>query len=214
MLDLAHRTEETTPRRGAGRPLDMAKRDAILDAAERVFADEGYSASLDRVADAASVSKQTIYKHFNAKDGLFDAMVLRRAERMTEPLALADASRPVPDVLRALGLRFLELMASTPFQCLLRVILSAGTDSELAAHFYRTGPSASLGRIAAYLQRCHADGSLDIPDALLAAEQFYGLLNGHTQLRGLLGVQGPMGEAEMARRVDGAVRVFLAAYGK
>ncbi len=214
MPDDARRIDGETRRRGAGRPLDLGKRNAILDAAEQVFAEEGYAASLDRVADAACVSKQTIYKHFSAKDGLFDAMILRRAERMTEPLTMADASQPVPEVLRALGLRFLELMASNQLHCLLRIILSAGADNELAAHFYRTGPAASLGRIAAYLQRCHAEGRLDIPDALLAAEQFYGLLNGHTQLRGLLGVQPPMGDAEMARRVDGAVRVFLAAYGR
>ncbi|MFV3074478.1 TetR/AcrR family transcriptional regulator [Niveispirillum fermenti] len=206
------RTAGMPRRRGAGRPMDPAKRDAILLAAERIFAEEGYTASMDRVAELAGVSKQTIYKHFSAKDRLFDAMVIRRAERMTEPVTMADPARPVPDVLTALGHRFLELMADGQFHCLLRVILSAGAGTGLAGHFYQTGPLVSLERIAAYLRRQHDAGRLDVPDPLLAAEQFYGLLNGHVQLRGLLGVQPALTDDQKAARVAAAVRVFLAAH--
>lgn len=207
-----HAATGRSPRRGAGRPLDLAKRDAILDAAEQVFAEEGYAASMDRIAESAGVSKQTIYKHFNAKDRLFDAMVMRRSERMTEPVTMADPARPVAEVLNDLGLRFLDLMAGGQLNCLLRTLVSAGKDTELARHFYKTGPSVSLSRIAAYLRRQQAEGRVDVPDPLLAAEHFFGLLNGHTQMRGLLGVLPPMTEAEKAARTAAAVRVFLAAY--
>lgn len=199
-------------RRGAGRPLDMAKRDAILDAAEEVFAQDGYAASMDRVADVAGVSKQTIYKHFAAKDRLFDAMVVRRSERMTEPVTMADPARPVAEVMTNLGQRFLDLMAGGQLNCLLRTLLSAGAGTEMARHFYQTGPAVSLGRIATYLKRQHDEGRLTVPDPMLAAEHFFGLLNGHVQLRGLLGVLPPMGEDERRARVDAAVQVFLAAY--
>lgn len=201
-------------RRGAGRPLDMAKRDAILDAAETVFAEEGYAASMDRVAEVAGVSKQTIYKHFAAKDRLFDAMVTRRSERMTEPVTMADPGRPVAEVLTSLGERFMDLLAGGPFNCLLRTLISAGNNSDLSQHFYQTGPAISLARIAAYLKRQHMEGRLDAPDPMLAAEHFFGLINGHTQLRGLTRVQQPMGDAERQTRIAAAVRVFLAAYGK
>lgn len=207
--------EDAMPvRRGAGRPLDMAKRDAILDAAETVFAQDGYGASMDKVAEMAGVSKQTIYKHFAAKDRLFDAMVVRRSERMTEPVTMADPDRPVAEVLTNLGHRFLELMAGKQLNCLLRVILSAGAETELARHFYQTGPAISLARIAAFLKRQHDEGRLNIPDPMQAAEHFFGLLNGHTQLRGLLGVLPPMSDAEKQARTAAALKVFLAAYGK
>lgn len=201
-------------RRSTGRPLDMAKRDAILDAAEQVFAQDGYAASMDRVAEAAGVSKQTIYKHFAAKDRLFDAMVVRRSERMTEPLTMGDPGRPVAEVLTHLGQRFLDLMAGGSLNCLLRTLLSAGTETEMARHFYQTGPAISLGRMTAYLKRQHDEGRLDVPDPALAAEHFFGLLNGHVQLRGLLGVLSPMGEEQRQARVQAAVRVFLAAYAR
>ncbi|MFV3130210.1 TetR/AcrR family transcriptional regulator [Niveispirillum sp. KHB5.9] len=201
------------PRR-AGRPLDMAKRDAILDAAEDAFIQDGYGASMDKVAEMAGVSKQTIYKHFTAKDRLFDAMVVRRSERMTEPVTMADPDRPVAEVLTNLGHRFLNLIMGGQMICLLRVILSAGSDTELGEHFYQTGPSVSLSRIAAYVRRLHGEGRLNAPDPLQAAEHFIGLVNGNMQLRGLLGVLQPMTEAERAARVAAAVRVFLAAYGK
>lgn len=206
--------EGNAPRRGAGRPLDMTKRDAILDAAEIVFAEEGYSASMDRVAELAGVSKQTIYKHFTAKDRLFDAMVIRRSERMTEPVTMADPGRPVAEVLTNLGLRFLELLVGGPLNCLLRTLLSAGTGTEMGRHFYQTGPAVSLARIAAYLKRQHEQGQLNVPDPMLAAEHFFGLMNGHAQLRGLLGVADSMDEAQRQARVAAGVRVFLAAYGK
>ncbi|GGE88322.1 TetR/AcrR family transcriptional regulator [Niveispirillum cyanobacteriorum] len=201
-------------RRGAGRPLDMTKRDAILDAAEDVFAREGYGASMDRVAEVAGVSKQTIYKHFSAKDRLFDAMVVRRSERMTEPVTMGDPAAPPAEVLTNLGLRFLELMVEGQLNCLLRTMLSAGAQSEMSGHFYQTGPAVSLSRLGSYLKRQHDEGRLSIPDPMLAAEQFFGLMNGHVQLRGLLGVLPAMGDAERQARVDAAVRVFMAAYGR
>ena len=206
--------EGTIPRRAAGRPPDMAKRDAILDAAEDVFADEGYGASMDRVAEMAGVSKQTIYKHFAAKDRLFDAMVARRSERITEPVMMADAARPVAEVMADLGARFMDLMVDGQLNCLLRTLLSVGPSTEVARHFYKTGPAVSLSRIAYYLKRQHDEGRLSVPDPMLAAEHFFGLLNGHTQLRGLLGVAAPMGPAEKQARVEAAVRVFLAGYAR
>lgn len=201
-------------RRGAGRPLDMTKRDAILDAAEHVFAQDGYGASMDRVAEVAGVSKQTIYKHFSAKDRLFDAMVVRRSERMTEPVTMGDPAAPPADVLTNLGLRFLDLMAGGQLNCLLRTMLSAGSATDMAGHFYQTGPAVSLSRLGTYLKRQHDEGRLSVPDPTLAAEQFFGLLNGHVQLRGLLGVLSPMGDAERRVRVEAAVRVFMAGYGR
>lgn len=206
--------EATTTRRGAGRPLDMAKRDAILDAAEEIFADEGYGASMDRVAEMAGVSKQTIYKHFASKDGLFDAMVMRRSERITEPVMMADAGQSVAEVMTDLGVRYLDLMANGALSCLLRTLLSVGCETEVARHFYKTGPGVSLSRIASYLKRQHDDGRLLVPDPMLASEHFFGLLNGHTQLRGLLGMLPPMGSAEKRTRAEAAVRVFLAGYSR
>src|SRR5215469_5721913 len=52
------------------------KRQAIIDAAQRVFLDQGFAgSSVDAIAAAAGVSKQTIYNHFGDKEALFRAVV-------------------------------------------------------------------------------------------------------------------------------------------
>src|SRR5258706_7341146 len=54
------------------------KREQILGAAIELFLAEGYAATtMNRVATAAGVTKQTIYSHFNDKERLFAAIIER-----------------------------------------------------------------------------------------------------------------------------------------
>ena len=54
------------------------KRESILDAAVKAFADEGYeNASMDRIAEIADASKRTVYNHFPSKDVLFEEVLDR-----------------------------------------------------------------------------------------------------------------------------------------
>ena len=51
-----------------------AKHEAILTAAQAQFLEGGYlAASMDRIAKAAGVTKQTVYRYFPTKDALFEA---------------------------------------------------------------------------------------------------------------------------------------------
>ena len=57
-----------------GRPKDPEKRNAILEAAMQLFPSRGYDGvSMDALAQAAGVSKLTVYSHFEDKEALFDA---------------------------------------------------------------------------------------------------------------------------------------------
>src|SRR5690606_22208157 len=59
------------PAASPGRPKDLAKRAAILQAAERMFLQHGFEGvSMDQIAAAAGVSKLTVYSHFGDKDAL------------------------------------------------------------------------------------------------------------------------------------------------
>jgi len=52
--------------------------DRILDEALRLFAHQGYSATAVReVAEAAGVTKPTLYYHFGSKEGVFHALIDR-----------------------------------------------------------------------------------------------------------------------------------------
>lgn len=206
-------TDTVTAPRRAGRPLDLAKREAILSAAENVFMDEGYGVSMDRVAEVAGVSKQTIYKHFESKEALFDATIRRRVDLITQPLTAVPAGSRPEMVLHAQGERFLEMVVRPRYACLLRVVITAQGGTDIGQHFYEVGPRTSLRRLADYLSRQHECGTLRVPDPLLAAEHFFGLLNGHLQMRSLLSGPVELSPEEMEARTAAAVRVFMAAYG-
>jgi AcrR family transcriptional regulator len=55
-----------------------ASRQAILDAAFRLFARQGYTATtLTSIADEAGVAVETLYKHFQSKPGLLQHLLAR-----------------------------------------------------------------------------------------------------------------------------------------
>jgi AcrR family transcriptional regulator len=63
----------------------LQAREAILAAAEEVFAAKGYAGSTSRdLARAAGVSESVIYRHFGSKSGLFAAAVLAPFLRFLE----------------------------------------------------------------------------------------------------------------------------------
>ena len=56
--------------------LTEAKRKDIIDAAVEEFRVQGFvAARINRIAEAARVSKRTLYKHFESKEALFDAII-------------------------------------------------------------------------------------------------------------------------------------------
>ena len=60
------RQKAQNPRRG--RPRSKAKARDIMDAATELFTHNGFDAtSVDDIAAAAGVSKQTVYSHFGTK---------------------------------------------------------------------------------------------------------------------------------------------------
>src|SRR5215510_5482659 len=63
------------------------KRRAILEAAATLFVNNGYlGTSMDQVAALASVSKQTVYKHFVDKTSLFTEIVIGTVDEVAEPV--------------------------------------------------------------------------------------------------------------------------------
>ena len=62
-----------------GRPCQIAepeRRQLLLDAAESVFVELGYSsASMDDIAHRAGMSKKTLYRLFETKEALFAAVI-------------------------------------------------------------------------------------------------------------------------------------------
>ncbi|MFP3962254.1 TetR/AcrR family transcriptional regulator [Actinomadura fulvescens] len=69
---------------GRGR---VAKRQAIMQAAQTVFGREGYThAGIEAIAAAAGVSSRTIYNHFQSKQQLFTAVIIESSTQVADAL--------------------------------------------------------------------------------------------------------------------------------
>jgi len=70
-----------------------ATRDSILDAAEKLFVEQGVSrTTLQHIASAAGVTRGAIYWHFDDKGALFNAMMDRAITPLDGELAVLDAA--------------------------------------------------------------------------------------------------------------------------
>lgn len=65
--------------------MQQDKRQLILAAAADIFAAHGFhQATIEQIADAASVGKGTVYLYFKSKKGLFDALLLESFQRVLQ----------------------------------------------------------------------------------------------------------------------------------
>jgi TetR/AcrR family transcriptional repressor of mexJK operon len=201
-------------RRRAGRPLDAAKRQAIIETASHLFFHNGYAAtSIEQVAADAGVSKVTIYNQFGDKRALFGAAVECECEKMRGHFSLeAMPQGTIRDRLTAIGeaiVAFLFRAEMTRFER--RIAAETEAEPAIGAAFLEAGPWRMKHAFAAYLEREAASGALAIADPMLAAEQFVSLCKGMGDLEHRFGA-AVTPEASQ-RRIAGAVAVFLAAYG-
>jgi TetR/AcrR family transcriptional repressor of mexJK operon len=198
--------------RKLGRPQSLEKRLAILKAAGEVFLELGFAASVDRIAEVAGVSKQTVYGHFGTKEQLYreaGTHVLR------EPVSsMIDRRLPLPESLRKYGRDTLtRLLSRELVNTHRRLIEQAATFPVMAKVHAEFGPGLSIQALTEYFTEQMQAGALRSADARLAAEDFLSLLQGMTRLNRLFGHTQEPEAAEVRRHVDHAVETFMRAYG-
>ena len=200
-------------RRGPGRPRDLIKLEAILDAAYALFLERGVAATtMDAVAERASVSKMTVYANFRDKPALLSAVFDRRIKSM-RVLDLAVGADLNSSVERLVELG--ELVASSASQPevvrMVRLMTECADEyPRLAAAFYAAGRGELLKQIAAFLKALTRRGFLSIKDPEPAAEQLVASWLG--LVRQSLGLAGPPSSDAIAKRVRYAVETMVRAW--
>jgi len=192
------------------------KHRAILDAATGLFLRDGFrGTSMDAVATAAEVSKQTVYAHFATKKALFAAIVEGTLERAGGPVRAEIAELNDVDGLRELARGYLEAVMRPQVLALRRMIIGeASRQPELARLYYARAPEGTLTDLAAAFTRLTEQGVLRTPDPRLAADHFAFLVLGLPLDKALFHVgDAVFTRAELRTHADAGVTAFLAAYG-
>ena len=208
-------TQETAPSRIGALPKGRKVRQ-VLDGAREVFLATGFEgANVDDIAQAAGVSKATLYSYFPDKRHLFLAVVKAECARQAEAtLAAIDLTAPVHEVLRAAALHLVDLLLSDFVQRCHRTCLGeADRFPEVARAFYDSGPGLGRRLVAEYLDSAVARGEIVAEDTLLAADQFQALCKAGLHERAMFQVEPAPGREVRARAADEAVRTFLARFG-
>ncbi|NJL86086.1 MAG: TetR/AcrR family transcriptional regulator [Leptolyngbyaceae cyanobacterium SM1_1_3] len=186
----------------------------ILAGALEVFTTHGYaSASMDRIAAAANVSKPTLYRYFQDKEGLFVALIQQLTatnnqilfDLSTEP----NSQNPPEKALRHLATSVLEKFSrNEPLSNLMRLIIG---ESErfpgLARTFVREIQKPLLSRLSSYLA---AQPQLHLPDPPVAARIFVGSLVHYLLVQNVMHGSDIV-PLERDRMIDGLIHLIMAA---
>ena len=204
------------PTRSPGRPRDPAKVKAIVDASWRLFLARGVEAvTVDTIAAEAGVAKMTLYAYFPDKRALFQEGVRREMAKIEAAQSIApemadDAT--LREVLIAFGtgiMTFLTSAGAVDFYSALAGELRR--DPELARLFYEAGPGRTHANLTAILAGPRAR-TLQINDPSAAAELLFGMWQGMSNYKLMLGVDYDAVLASIAETVVAAVDRFLRAY--
>jgi len=186
-----------------------------MEAARSHFFAHGLErASVDAIAAEAGVSKMTVYSNFGSKEGLFEAVVQDRTDRVMGGSAGVQTLDPLQphQALLAVGEQFLALTREDDALGKFRSVYSAaGAYPEACRAFYRQGPERLNNELAAYLRRANAAGTMKVKNPRLAADVFLAMFLGDGHIRGLLMLEMPDARENKALLRE-AVRVFMAGY--
>jgi TetR/AcrR family transcriptional regulator, mexJK operon transcriptional repressor len=194
------------------------KRELILERALDVFVAHGYvGTSTDQLAAAAAVSKQTLYKEFGDKEGVFAALIQFACDRVDDPFApLVERMHGIASADEAIELMATQFTRSvmSPYVQQLRrlVIAEAARFPHLGLLYWEEGFLRVVNSVARCLSILAEREMLEVRDARLAAHHFAGLLLWIPSNQTMFAVSMPLDEAELVETIAAGSKAFLRAY--
>lgn len=128
------------------------KRTAILEAAVEIFRADGYiGARMDSIAAKAGVTKQTVYRYYNAKEALYLA-VLEYQEDTSHANFLSELDREDDrEALLFFAKEFVRCHLSAKYLATMRLMMTEGPKApEMARAHFALGPTDVHERLAVF----------------------------------------------------------------
>lgn len=153
----------------------------ILAAAKELFlADRYEGVTLERIAEHAGVSRQTVYNRFGSKETVFREMTRHHWSAFAGPdrqLVECDADQTAEDVLRSFARSLQRFATETDQIPFARLVVSESRRLPwIADEFYQVGKGPVVDAFAGCLDTLVRTGRLRCADTYLAARQFMGLV--------------------------------------
>jgi AcrR family transcriptional regulator len=202
--------EKRRVRRGETRRCEVA------EVAQRIFLERGYSqTTMQAIAEEAGASKETLYRHFGSKEGLFTEIVREKSAQIAARLDEEITLNASPDeVLMRVGYSLLKTLSCGDVLSFYGwVVAETQRAPELGRIFYEVGPAMVRAKLRDYLERATAQKVLCCDNPILATKLFLGAIVADVHLRALtLGLRDGLEEDEIHEQVNAAVAMFLARY--
>lgn len=194
------------------------KRDLILERALDVFIAHGYvGTTTDQLAAAASVSKQTLYKEFGDKEGVFAALIQFACDRVDDPFApLVEQMHDIASADEAIELmatQFTQSIMAPYVQQLRRLVIAEATRfPHLGLLYWEEGFLRVTNSVARCLSVLANRGLLEVPDARIAAHHFAGMLLWIPSNQTMFAVSRPLDPSMLIETITAGSGAFLRAY--
>ena len=193
---------------------ETSKRRQILDGARNVFMDLGFDgASMGEIARSAGVSKGTLYVYFADKNRLFEAIVEEEALEQGKVAFDFDPERDVATTLMDFGQAYIRMLCRPGEGSAIRTVMAiAERMPEVGRRFYEHVLENRINRLAGYLDARVKAKDLTIDDCKLAASQFMQMCQSSLFLPFIFQAAPAPSSERIAKVVESATRMFLAAY--
>lgn len=190
------------------------KRAMILSGAIDVFVNFGYElASMDKIAQAAGVSKRTVYNHFGSKDNLFEVIIDDfLAQRHNLKNIIYDSKRTLEEQLWAFANSEIFMIDTKERLGLSKFLAGVFlNDTDYAKIMIEKYPPA-YDMLLNWLQDAKRDGKIKSENLLLSAKIFYSMINGAISWPALFtnGIE----KTAIEPLVNEIIETFLVRYGK
>lgn len=203
---------------GPGRPKDMEKRAAILEAAKGLFIRNAFAGtSMDAIAADAGVSKLTVYSHFGDKDNLFREVIRSRIQDLLPEQTYAfDPQADIRETLLRVALTHAHLDCNAETVGTFRAILSdcRQGNPRYGKLIWEEGATRTHALMERLLRQAVDAKKLDIDDLPRASVQFLTLIKGNLMMRQMFGCTDC--QESYAKEIEATARagvtMFLRAY--
>jgi AcrR family transcriptional regulator len=184
----------------------------VLSSARRRFLEAGYaSACINDIAQGAGVSTKTVYRLFDSKGEIFNAVVTDRIARFNVEvdqglLKHPDLHHQLEQILIAYG-----RLALDPETIAINRLAVAEADRfpEIAASFYQRAIVTTTAVFEVWLRSQRDKGAIKIGDVSLAAGFLRGMMTMEPQRAVMLGQRQAPDDEEIRARATECAAIFL-----